>query len=361
LQKWQRKLDQYRSGVSQQRQKLQQIEGAARSRLGSLRQNVQVTAAQIKSNEIKLQRATEQLSQLEAKLAVAKQAYKQKQSVTAARLRFLQRRPITNEWIALLQSQTLDQFLDRRWQLKLVYQADQRFLVSLKDETEHLNDQKNQIKLQKDRISLLSQQLLTQKAEYEAQAQTQERLVSRLDTDRRALETAEDQLVKDAENIGVLIQQRLEVRSGQGTIVVYGTGRMSYPSNGPITSGFGWRVHPVLGYSRFHSGTDFGAEYGTPIRAADRGTVIFAGEYGGYGNAVVIDHGNGLTTLYGHASALYVQEGQVVQRGQVLAAVGSTGLSTGPHLHFEVRQNGEPVDPIAYLLPSAAYPQATRP
>ena len=124
------------------------------------------------------------------------------------------------------------------------------------------------------------------------------------------------------------------------TARLYGTGRMSQPSYGPITSNFGWRQHPILGTGRFHSGTDFGAEHGSPINAADSGTVYFCGLVnGGYGNAVIIDHGNGLTTLYGHASELYVVEGQGVQQGQAIAAVGSTGLSTGPHLHFEVRKN----------------------
>ncbi len=108
-------------------------------------------------------------------------------------------------------------------------------------------------------------------------------------------------------------------------------------------------MHPILGYERFHSGIDIGADYGTVIHAADSGTVIFAGWYGGYGNAIIIDHGGGITSLYGHTSELYVSEGQQVQRGQTIAAVGSTGFSTGPHLHFEVRANGEPVDPSAYL------------
>ena len=124
---------------------------------------------------------------------------------------------------------------------------------------------------------------------------------------------------------------------------------MVYPCAGEITSSFGWRTHPILGYQRFHSGVDFGADYGTTIHAADSGTVIFSGWYGGYGNAVILDHGNGISSLYGHTSELYVSEGQTVQRGQSIAAVGSTGLSTGPHLHFEVRQDGDPVDPMAYL------------
>ncbi|MBE9013859.1 M23 family metallopeptidase, partial [Pseudanabaenaceae cyanobacterium LEGE 13415] len=89
--------------------------------------------------------------------------------------------------------------------------------------------------------------------------------------------------------------------------------------------------------------------FGHPILAADRGTVIFAGWYGGYGNSVILDHGNGITTMYAHAQELYVSEGETVERGKTIAATGSTGLSTGPHLHFEVRENGEPVDPMNYL------------
>jgi murein DD-endopeptidase MepM/ murein hydrolase activator NlpD len=179
--------------------------------------------------------------------------------------------------------------------------------------------------------------------------------VNRLNTDRLALEAAEQQLAQDSNSIANVIAQRLAeqqlaFRTGTpGYQRVLGTGQMLNPVSGPITSNFGYRQHPILGSSRFHAGTDFGVPQGTPILAADSGTVIVAEWYGGYGNAVIIDHGNGLTTLYGHCSELYVSVGQGVQRGQTIAAVGSTGLSTGPHLHFEVRQQGEPVDPLAYL------------
>lgn len=349
LQQMQQKVEQYRAGVAKQRQQLQQIKGAAQHRLDSLRQNINIVTTQIESNDTQIVAATEQLHQLETDLVTTQKAHQKKQSATVARLRFLQRRRTTSGWAALLQSQTLEQFLDRRHQLKLVYQADQRVLSSLKTEANKINTQKQQVEFKKNEVALLTQQLSVQRSEFESQAQAQAKLVERLSTDRQALAAAEVQLATDSENIGLVIQQRLIQRQDANTIVVYGTGRMSFPSNGSITSGFGWRMHPILGSSRFHSGMDFGAEYGSPIRAADRGTVIFAGWYGGYGNAVIIDHGNGITTLYGHSSQLYVVEGQVVKRGQAIAAVGSTGLSTGPHLHFEVRHNREPVDPVAYL------------
>ena len=115
-----------------------------------------------------------------------------------------------------------------------------------------------------------------------------------------------------------------------------------WPVSGPVTSGFGWR------WGRMHEGIDIGAACGTSIRAAASGTVVYAGWMDGYGNIIVIDHGGGLATAYGHQSALYVGGGSVSQ-GQVIGAVGSTGHSTGCHLHFEVRVNGTPVNPLNYL------------
>lgn len=122
-----------------------------------------------------------------------------------------------------------------------------------------------------------------------------------------------------------------------------------WPVYGTVTSYFGWRMHPILKVRKFHTGIDIAAPYGTDIKASAGGKVIFAGWLGGYGNTVIIDHGGGYSTLYAHASAIIVSEGEEVSQGQVIARVGSTGYSTGPHLHFEVRVNGEPQNPLNYL------------
>lgn len=124
---------------------------------------------------------------------------------------------------------------------------------------------------------------------------------------------------------------------------------MIWPLSGPITSEYGWRTHPIYGTQKFHSGLDIGGEYGLPIQAAAAGTVIYADWMSGYGNTVMIDHGGGVVTLYGHNESLNVQVGQLVGQGQIIAMCGSTGNSTGPHCHFEVEVNGDVVDPNIFL------------
>ncbi len=135
-----------------------------------------------------------------------------------------------------------------------------------------------------------------------------------------------------------------------GASVVSGNGTFTHPCpGGYISSGFGYRTQPIAGASTNHKGIDFAAATGTPIYAAAAGTVISAGYAGNAGNLLVVSHGNGLLTYYMHCNAIYVSAGQKVSRGQNVAAVGTTGNSTGPHLHFQVMLNGTPVNPANYL------------
>jgi len=123
-----------------------------------------------------------------------------------------------------------------------------------------------------------------------------------------------------------------------------------WPINGAVTSGFGWRNSPLEGGSELHDGIDIANNMGTPVVATADGEVVKTGLSGGYGNIVQINHGNGIDTIYGHNSQIAVKVGQSVRKGQVISYVGSTGKSTGPHLHYEVRVNGKAVDPIKFLV-----------
>lgn len=154
-------------------------------------------------------------------------------------------------------------------------------------------------------------------------------------------------LKAESSSVSALLQG---IQVGSASALPSGPGVFAQPVAGsPLTSTFGPRVHPIFGTVRMHDGLDFGARMGTPIRSAAAGTVVSAGVRGGYGNATIVDHGGGVATLYAHQSELFVTAGTVVAAGQVIGAVGSTGFSTGPHLHFEVRLSGVPVDPLLYL------------
>jgi murein DD-endopeptidase MepM/ murein hydrolase activator NlpD len=170
-------------------------------------------------------------------------------------------------------------------------------------------------------------------------------VVAKAESDKDAYEKQEAAL--EAESARLAGELRSLTQSSQPT--VKGTGQFIRPVDGRISSPFGYRIHPIFKVKKMHTGVDMSASMGTPIRAADSGTVIQAGWRGGYGQAVVISHGDGLATLYAHQSKILVSVGDTVTRGDIIGKVGSTGYSTGPHLHFEVRVNGTPVDPMGYL------------
>lgn len=182
------------------------------------------------------------------------------------------------------------------------------------------------------------------------QAQQQAALAARADK-RDALQGVAANLAElERQEDALLAQSRAISGAVAGSAGAgHGTGSMVWPCSGTVVSGFGWRIHPILGTRRFHTGIDIAAGYGSPIVAADSGVVIYATWNGGYGNCTAVDHGRGVSTLYAHQSRMVVGYGTRVSKGQVIGYVGSTGLSTGPHLHFEVRVNGSPVDPMGYL------------
>ena len=179
-------------------------------------------------------------------------------------------------------------------------------------------------------------------AEAQTQAAKVQTLLDSIRNQIAASEEHKDGLEADAAALEAEID-RLATKEGTAPSV------LSWPVNGVVSSPFGYRVHPILGVKKLHTGVDINAASGAPIAASGAGTVILAQTYGGYGRAVVIDHGGGLTSLYAHQSQMAVSVGEEVSRGEVIGYVGCSGSCTGPHLHFEVRVGGVPVDPLSYL------------
>ena len=199
----------------------------------------------------------------------------------------------------------------------------------------------NDLQAQSDQLAELRAAQAAQKAASLAMRKEKNSKLSSVENNLALLEQQENQILAESNALSGVITGS----SGSGV----GTGDMMWPVNGPVVSPFGYRIHPILGYRKLHTGMDFAVGYGTPIRASDSGTVIYATWMGGYGNVIIVDHGRGISTLYAHQSSLASGTGARVTRGQVIGYVGSTGFSTGPHLHFEVRVNGNPVDPMGYL------------
>ncbi len=229
--------------------------------------------------------------------------------------------------------------------LKRIIKHDYDLIMKVKQEKEIVVTARAQLEKDKAEAEKLVADADAKRAAVEEKEAEQQDLLDKAIYDRDTSEQAYEELMAASEEVASMIRRSNMTYSGAPA----GAGGMIWPLDGPVTSEFGWRTHPIFGTARFHSGLDIGGDYGLPIYAAASGTVIHAGWISGYGNTVIIDHGGGVTTLYGHNDSLNVGVGQTVSQGQVIAMCGSTGNSTGPHCHFEVRENGEPVSPYNYL------------
>jgi murein DD-endopeptidase MepM/ murein hydrolase activator NlpD len=218
---------------------------------------------------------------------------------------------------------------------------------SIAAEDEALQAQLHTLELLEADLETVHVSYQTQRVEMLAALEIQAHLLETLDEEIAHFEAELDGLQADQGSLRRRIAREQATASTAASAV--GATGFVRPVPGAITSGFGPRHHPILGYSRPHTGVDFRAPHGQPIKAAQSGVVILANVWGGYGRAVVIDHGGGLATLYAHQSSLAVSYGDRVMAGDVIGKVGTSGLSAGPHLHFEVRIGGEPVDPAPYL------------
>ncbi|HVM12286.1 MAG TPA: peptidoglycan DD-metalloendopeptidase family protein [Actinomycetota bacterium] len=257
----------------------------------------------------------------------------------------------------ILGAEDLRSLTDRVQFVDTVLLADATFLRGLEvarelveERRSTVREQERDLRAQERRVEREEQRLEELKAEREAlrneidmEIAHRHDLVEGIEQNKEEYERAVREL--EAESAWITAQLRGSGSTGSGQI----GGKLHWPTAGSIGSGFGWRTHPIFGTRRFHAGVDIGAPCGQAIYAGESGRVISSGWQGGYGQTIVIDHGRGLSTLYAHQSSLGVGSGATVRRAQRIGSVGTTGWSTGCHLHFEVRVNGNPVDPVPYL------------
>ncbi len=353
---------------------LQQSIANAKHKEGVLTTQISSASSQISSLQGDISTLTAKLSALESDLAVHRARLEQLQAKykqqTAnynrlsrdheialqrleARLVQLYETADTSEIDVLLQSSSLTDLVDQIDYFNTIGEADKRLADRLAFLSERMRLARIETASTKrdvaEATAVLARKTEEQRAARDALLVRQNALATARANQQSMLASIRSQRHADEEDLtkmqaaSAAIAAQIRSHSGSGSS---GSGTSSsgliWPVNGPITSGFGPR------WGSFHEGIDIGAACGTPIHAAAAGTVIYSGWMDGYGNFVVIDHGNGLATAYGHQSAIYVSGGTVSQ-GQTIGAVGSTGHSTGCHLHFEVRVNGNPVNPLGYL------------
>jgi len=201
---------------------------------------------------------------------------------------------------------------------------------------------RDEVKQKSDQLAALKAEQIATQASTKGARRAKAQALAGVEKNINAWEAQEAVLATESQGLAGVIQGLAGNGDGKAT------GVLQWPVVGPVTSPFGWRIHPIFHVRKFHTGIDIGVGYGTPIHAADGGRVIYATWMTGYGNTTIIDHGSGISTLYAHQSSILISSGSVT-KGQVIGYVGATGYATGPHLHFEVRINGNPVNPLGYL------------
>lgn len=248
----------------------------------------------------------------------------------------------------LLESKSIPDLVSNAYNVQQIVNADREMLEELENNRKRLEEQKTKLLAEKDRMTAVQQQIKSEQAQLEGYRSSQEAAKNEVAKDINLLKRREAELQKQSN----IIEQRIlaAMRQSGSNTRPYTGGALMWPLaiRGTLTSGYGRRSDPISGISSFHQGQDIAAPRGTSVLAAAAGTVITSRYQNSYGNVVAIDHGGGIVTVYAHNSALLVSEGSTVAKGQVIAQVGSTGYSTGNHLHFEVRINGKTVNPMGY-------------
>lgn len=353
----------------QQRQqlqkKLQNIEGqmgALRSSIAEkkrqerkVRRDIAELDAKITEVSARLQRTRQQLAEarkkqkeLAKRLEMLTQRLQRRMNLLAQRLRSAYKYRSVSTLTLISGARNLQELSSRGYVLRQIIKTDRELLDQVREAQQEVAQAKAEMDALVSRISALEADLRQQKQELQEAQNEKKEALEEIAQERALYERQLAILEAESQAIARRLRALMETEAGRARAEKRWTGRFIRPVNGTLTSRFGMRVHPIFKIRKMHTGIDISAPHGTPISAADNGVVVEAGYIRGYGYTVIIDHGGGVATLYAHCSALLVSAGQEVRRGQTIARVGSTGYSTGPHLHFEVRINGEPVDPAQY-------------
>lgn len=338
--------------IQQQMEEQQRRAEQARRKERSVSEQLRLIQGELDSAQGEFDAINDQLEhteeQIQANIELSARLVKRLEAQTKTlhrRLRDIYKNGQVNYLDVLFGAKDFNDFVSRMDILKKILAYDNALIQGTRSDRAALVKAKEQLEADRGKIVELRKLAAVKRDQVASRRQERQGVLNAATYERETAEQAYRELIETSKEIEQMIRR---IQSGEKN-VGGSTGTMLWPAEGEITSPFGWRTHPIFGTQRLHTGIDIGADYGDTVRAADGGVVIHSDWMGGYGNAVIIDHGNGISTLYAHNSQLLVSEGQAVGKGQAISRVGSTGYSTGPHLHFEVRQNGSPVNPLNFL------------
>ena len=338
------------------------------AKLKQIQADLDAANARLQSIQTKQAEINAQIAQTQNEIVKMEAYLKTRQDVLNRRVRAIYMHGQLNYLEVILGANSFSDFANRVELLKRVIRSDYNLILEIQKQKAAIEAKKAQLEEDKRQLDALAAEAEKTRQEIAKKKAEQQKVLDAAKSNKAAAAQMEQDLNAQLASVRNLIQQRLAAAEaarqaaqqqaasddeggggGSDDNYVQGTGAMGWPCSGPITSPFGYRTHPIFGTTIFHAGIDLGVDYGTPIHAADSGVVVYSGWMFGYGNAVIVDHGGGISTLYGHNQSLAVSEGQSVSKGSVIAYAGSTGNSTGPHCHFEVDVNGSPVNPMGYL------------
>jgi len=339
-----RQLTQHRAQLrkvqKQEHQVLGQLEGIDRSRDAASRR-LATLAVELRQSQARVQLA-------EVRLAATRRELSVRQARLRTRLRHIYKYGQGGYLEVLLGTADFAEFVTRWHLISTIMRADRTLVTETESEATRYEYLQETLQADTAYLGSVIAQTEANKRELEVQEQAKRTLLRRVQWERAAYEQAVRELEANSRDLQILIKQLQASPTRARVALARGVGALLWPARGQITSGFGIRRHPLFGIQHMHTGVDIGATWGSPVLAAADGQVIHTGWFGGYGKIVILDHGGGVSTLYAHLFEILVAPGASVRRGQVVGRVGSTGYATGPHLHFEVRVDGQPIDPTAY-------------
>lgn len=325
--------------------------------LARINQDVVLLRQKISLLDLKVEKTEMRIEELDSEIGATEASLEKTRSYLAARFQAIYKYGGVAEFNLMLSAASTHEAMNNAFLLGRIAREDERKIIEMTEtrkrlESARLEMGEQRVILDEQRNALKSDQKSLKSSEAQRK-KSLDALVRQKQLHQKAAKELEDSQRELQNKVKELLAQKKKLQETRAGVVVTPVfpsgGRLAWPVKGEITSRFGTRIHPVFKTKLMHTGIDIKASEGTPVKAAAPGEVLFAGWLRGYGQIVILDHGRDLTTVYAHLSRISVEEGKIIGNGETIGNVGSTGVTSGPHLHFEVRVNGNAKDPLGYL------------